>query len=101
MYVCVYVCMYVYVCVCMCMYVYVCVCMCMYVYVCVCMCMYVYVCAYMICYDMILLTTCDELYRDVCVKYIDIICIHVIHTFMFCHLLIWSRQCCRSATPQE
>ena len=44
MYVCMYVCMYVYAC--MCMYVYVRVCTCMYVYVCVCMCMYVYVCIY-------------------------------------------------------
>ena len=46
MYVCMYVCMYVYVCVCMCMYVYVCVCvcMCMCVYVCVCVCVCVCMC---------------------------------------------------------
>ena len=57
MYVCMYVCMYVYVCVCMRMYVYVCVCMCMYVYVCVCMCMYVcmYVCMYL---SLCILGTC-------------------------------------------
>ena len=48
MYVCIYVCMYLYVSVCICMYLYVSVCICMYLYVSVCICMYVCMYVYII-----------------------------------------------------